>query len=422
MSNSFAIAAVTKTLRNLIAKRVADELGSGSVTVRPPDKARDNGDSGNQINIFLYQTVPNAAWRNQDLRNRVKPGEIGQAPLALNLYYLITAYGQDNDDISSHRLLGTAMRVLHDRCILNPIEIKNALAESDLQNQIERVRINPVTLSLEELSKLWSCFQTQYRISAAYEASVILIESDRPVKAPLPVLTRGSEDKGIIAQTNLTPPFPTLEKVEPPNQQPSVRLDEVLTLRGHHLDSEDNKVYVMFTQADFTEPIKVELPAGTATELKISMSDPVDNQVSIWPQGKEPSTWRIGIYTVAVQVKRHNKEQTSNALPFSLAPRIESGNLVLKKNLLTLTPQPPVQSGQKVVLLLGDQEFFPKEIEPTSNLSQSISSLVFDIKGTTRGSYFFRLRVDGVDSILVVRSGTSPVFDQNQKVEIPESL
>lgn len=418
MSNSLAIAAVTKTLRNLIAKGIADELGSGNITVRPLDKARDNGDSGNQINIFLYQTLPNAAWRNQDLRNRVKPGETGQAPLALNLYYLITAYGQDNDDILSHRLLGTAMRVLHDHCILNPSEIKDALAESDLQNQIERVRINPVTLSLEELSKLWSCFQTQYRISAAYEVSVILIESDRPVKAPLPVLTRGSEDKGIIAQTNLTPPFPTLETVEPPYQQPSVRLGEVLTLRGHHLDSEDKKVYVLFTQAHFTEPIKVELSTGTATELKISMSD----RVGIWPQGKEPSTWQIGIYTVAVQVKRNNKKQTSNALPFSLAPRIDSSNLVLKRNLLTLTPRPSVRSGQKVVLLLGDREFLPKEIEPTPNRNRSISSLVFDIKGTTRGSYFFRLRVDGVDSILVDRSGTSPVFDQSQKVEITESL
>ncbi len=410
MSNSLAIAAVTKTLYNLISKGIADELGSGNVTVRPPDKARENGDSGNQINIFLYQTLPNAAWRNQDLRNRVKPGETGQAPLALNLYYLITAYGQNNDDILSHRLLGTAMRVLHDHCILNPIEIKNALAESDLQNQIERVRINPVTLSLEELSKLWSSFQTQYRISAAYEVSVILIESDRPVKTPLPVLTRGSEDKGIIAQTNLTPPFPTLEIVEPQHQQASVRLDEILTLRGYHLDSEDSEVSVFFMQPRFADPIEVKLPAGTATELKISISD----RAGIWPPEKEPSTWPIGIYSVTVQVKRDGRKQISNALPFSLAPIINLNNLNIERNLLTLTSQPPVQLDQRVVLLLGDKEFFPKEIE----LNQRISSLVFDIKGTNSGNYFFRLRVDGVDSILVDRSGTSPVFDQSQNVKI----
>ncbi|WP_413167485.1 DUF4255 domain-containing protein [Capilliphycus salinus ALCB114379] len=414
MSNSLAIAAVTQTLRNLIFRGIASELGSGSVTARPPDKARDNGDSGNQINIFLYQTSPNAAWRNQDLRNRVKPGETGQPPLALNLYYLITAYGQDNEDILSHRLLGTAMRVLHDHCILNPGEIKNALETSDLQNQIERVRITPITLSLEELSKLWSCFQTQYRISAAYEVSVILIESDRPVKAPLPVLTRGSEDQGIIAQTNLTPPFPTLETVEPPDRQPGVRLGEVLTLRGHHLDSEDNKVYVIFMQARFAESIKVELSAGTATELKIFISD----QAGIWPPGKEPSSWPIGIYTIAVQVKRDEKEYTSNALPFSLVPRINLDNLALDKNLLTLTSQPPVQSGQKVVLLLGDRELFP-QFDEDPNLANKMK---FNIKGIPAGEYFLRLRVDGIDSLLIDRSKTLPVFDKSQKVKIPESL
>lgn len=418
MSNSLAIAAVTKTLRNLIAKGIASELGSGSVTARPPDKARDNGDSGNQINIFLYQTLQNAAWRNQDLRNRLKPGETGQPPLALNLYYLITAYGQDNDDILSHRLLGKAMRVLHDHSILNPGEIKNALAESDLHSQIERVRINPVTLSLEELSKLWSCFQTQYRISTAYEVSVILIESDRPVKAPLPVLTRGSEDKGIIAQTNLTPSFPTLETVEPPNNQPSVRLDEVLTLRGHHLNREKSKVYALFSHPSFAKPIKVELPAQTATELNIPLSD----QAGIWSPGEEPSNWQIGIYSVAVQVIQDQKEQTSNTLPFSLAPRIPIpiDKSKVKENLLTIKCSPLVHRGQRVVLFIGDRELHP-DPDTDPDATNKIKNLVFNIKGIPAGNYFVRLRVDGVDSLLVDRSGKTPVFvsDPNSMVEIP---
>jgi len=46
-------------------------------------------------------------------------------------------------------------------------------------------------MSLEDVSKLWTTFQTQYRISAAYEVSVVIIESSRIVKTPLPVLTRG---------------------------------------------------------------------------------------------------------------------------------------------------------------------------------------------------------------------------------------
>jgi Pvc16 N-terminal domain len=259
MSNSLAIAAVTTTLRNLITPAILNELGSGTVTAKPPDKAREPGDNGNQINIFLYQVLPNGSLRNMDLPNRVKPGETGQPPLALNLYYLMTAYGKDNDDILAHRLLGKAMQILHDFAVLNPADIKTALAESELHNQLERVRITLQPMSTEEVSKLWATFQTQYRISASYELSVVLIDSSRSVKTLLPALTRGSGDQGIFAQADMTPPFPTLEAVQPPNQQPSVRLGEVFSLKGHHLDSDDGRLVVLLMHPRFIAPRTLSL-------------------------------------------------------------------------------------------------------------------------------------------------------------------
>lgn len=414
MSNSLAIAAVTKTLRNLIAKGIADELGSGSVTARPPDKARDNGDSGNQINIFLYQILPNAAWRNQDLTNRVKPGETGQAPLALNLYYLITAYGQDNDDILSHRLLGAAMRVLHDRCILHPIEIKDALAESDLQNQIERVRINPVTLSLEELSKLWSCFQTQYRISAAYEVSVILIESDRPVKAPLPVLSYSFGEKGAIADSNLIPPFPTLNLLQLPNPELSVRLGELFTIQGHHLDGSSVRVLLQHLRWKNSIELPPELILNkTATEIKVQLPKDTNSLA-----GNVNNNWLAGLYTVKVVVTQNARVRTSNELVFALAPEINNPSILqdISKGMKTLNLEchPHVVPEQKVSLLLGDRELIPQPV------LEKTDTLVFDITAIVNDQYFIRLRVDGVDSLLLVdRAGKTPVFDQNQKINIP---
>ncbi|WP_143288178.1 Pvc16 family protein, partial [Calothrix rhizosoleniae] len=115
MSNSLAIAAVTTTLRYLLQRRF-DSNGSGSVivTTKPLDKARDNnnnGNGGNQVNLFLYQTQSNAAWRNMDIPTQVKPGETGLPPLALNLYYMLTTYAQNDDfpEPTSHNLLGEAM-------------------------------------------------------------------------------------------------------------------------------------------------------------------------------------------------------------------------------------------------------------------------------------------------------------------------
>jgi hypothetical protein len=46
------------------------------------------------------------------------------------------------------------MRILHDHPLLGTREIRDALADNDLDAQIERVRITPTTMSLEEMSKL----------------------------------------------------------------------------------------------------------------------------------------------------------------------------------------------------------------------------------------------------------------------------
>ena len=74
MSTALAIAAVTNALVNLLGD--VDEVAGGTqVTAKPLDKARDNV-QGHQLNVFLYQTAPDAAWRNQELpsstRRRVR--------------------------------------------------------------------------------------------------------------------------------------------------------------------------------------------------------------------------------------------------------------------------------------------------------------------------------------------------------------
>ena len=64
MSNASAIAAVTATLQAILAQRVVldPDLTDPTVTVLPLDKARGSNTT-NQLNLFLYRFVPNAAWR-----------------------------------------------------------------------------------------------------------------------------------------------------------------------------------------------------------------------------------------------------------------------------------------------------------------------------------------------------------------------
>ncbi|HKN83724.1 MAG TPA: DUF4255 domain-containing protein, partial [Pyrinomonadaceae bacterium] len=199
MSNSRAIAAVTATLRSLIERGFdpakdpnADPLVQGTaVTMQPPDEARGANPPERQLNLYLYQVMPNAAYRNADMPRQVRPGETGQPPLALNLYYLLTAYAIDDQQPVSHRILGRAMAVLNDHPLLGRREIETAFPNSGLSDQFERIRLSLQPLALEDIFKLWSGFQTHYRLSAAYEATVVLIDSTRPGSAPMPVLQRG---------------------------------------------------------------------------------------------------------------------------------------------------------------------------------------------------------------------------------------
>ena len=67
---------------------------------------------------------------------------------------------------------------------------------------------------------------------------------------------------------------------------------------------------------------------------------------------------------------------------------------------------------QSVALLLSDHEFVPNAI------TVQTGSLTVATTGLTAGDYWVRLRIDGVDSLLVDRTRTPPVFDPTQKVTV----
>ncbi|MEQ1903085.1 MAG: DUF4255 domain-containing protein [Pirellulaceae bacterium] len=418
MSNHLAIAAVTATLRNLIIRGLP-ELPNQNVTTKPPDKAHAANSSSDQINIFLYQTVPNGAWRNRDLPRQVKSGETGQPPLALNLHYLITAYGQGDDETLSHRWLGKAMSVLHDHPLLGAQEIKDAVfntdfSGSDLENQLERVRITPQPLSVEEMSKLWTTFQTQYRVSAAYQVEVVLIESTRPAHTPLPILTRGKDDSGVGAQGDLISPFPTLTNVlpdvDPPGSQTIALLGDTLILSGHHLDG--TEVAVELKHPRVPQPLQLPTIIATATTIKITIPN-------------QPQTFPVGIYTVAAVIKRPGEtfQRRTNELPLAIAPIIETNPPVsaIRNNnqvTVTLACNPSVLPEQRVALLLGSEEVLA---EPHSATTSNLTFVAKDapVGKFAPGNYFVRLRVDGVDSLLIDRTVTPPKFKSSQMVVVP---
>lgn len=412
MSNALGIAAVTATLQHLIEKGIEPEGAGIAVTTRPPDKARSGGGVPNQVNLFLYQTMPNGAWRNMDIPRQVRPGETGHPPLALNLSYLVTAYGENDDDVRGHRLLGRAMSALDDFPVLGSEEINQILLpESGLREQVERVRITLQPLSLDEMSKLWTTFQTQYRISAAYQVSAVLIESTRPTRAPLPVLKRGEQDRGVTAVAGAAP---SLREIRLPLSQPSVRLGENVALIGDQLTIVDT--VARFSSLRLAGPVELPLAAGErAGEVLVHIPDKIEDSNAL-------TRWTPGFFTVAL-VTRHSgvPAMVSNELALALAPQITATPLGAAAGTvnLTITCEPRLVANQRILLVFGDRQVEPQTVTTPADPSQP-TTLTFTVPNVVAGRYLVRLRVDGVDSISVVYAGTPPTpsFDPTQQVTI----
>jgi len=422
MSNSTAIAATTATIQNLlqhqIPKRDAGIPGL-KVTTLPPDLAR-KGINDPQLNIFLYQTTVNAAWRNLDIPTQVRPGESANPPLALNLHYMLTAYGSENDDESvSHRVLGGAMSVLHDHPLLDAQEISDALAGSGLETQFERVRITPIALPMDEMSKLWTALQSNYRLSAGYEITVLLIDSERPMKAALPVLRRGADDRGPNAAASRAP---TLDSVRYPRSQQAARLGDDIVLVGSQLVVAATTVQLTHVQSN--ESVVVTPMTG---------DNPGEIKIHVPTQAEDPNAitnWTAGFYTISVVVQRPSGPPwISNEIGFALAPTITklnpttnpAGALNLEVSCL-----PRLAAGQRVLVLLGDSQAAVTSVDnppPAANDPSLAKFALANVAKNADGSqkrYTVRLRVDGVDSIPVIVTGVPPLpaFDPAQQVVI----
>lgn len=401
MSNALAIAAVTATLRNLLQAAIAPLAPGALVTVRPLDRARENL-TVDSVNLFLYNTGPDAAWRNADLPG-VHPGEPASPPLALTLSYLVTSYSHADDDLISHRLLGGAMSALNQTPVLDPAAIKTALAGNDLYLQAERVKVTPDLLDIEEISKLWTAFQTNYRISAAYSVSAVLIQNPLGASAPLPVLSRGPGDRGPAAQPSAAAPG-VLRSVAPADGQLSARLGGVIVLTGDELGGTSVRARLTNQRRAMT----VTVPAISATGSLVQVRLPGN-----------PATFPAGIWTAQAVISRAGQpDLVTNGLPFGLAPTVTNLPLTVTRNAsgtatITLDCQPQIGSDQDCALLLGAQPVAAESPRPAL-----ASAVTFTVPHAVPATYPVRLRVDSIDSLLVDAAAVPPAYDPSQVVVI----
>jgi hypothetical protein len=394
-------------LKNLLDNALVDNsLSSGTsspvtVTLIAPNRIKTNGDEKSQLNLYLYHVTPNSGWYNADLPSRDNDGNrLSNPPLALDLHYLLTAYGAD--DFDSEILLGYAMQMLHETPVLTRDAIRQTLdpvsplanllppalgaqAADDLADQVEQIKLTPEFLSTEEMSKLWTAMQTGYHTSVGYQASVVLIQKRLSIRSPLKV-----RDRKLFVM-----PFrqPALDSISPQMIQAGGKL----TLQGSNLANQN-------TALNFS---------GVSAAPDLMTDSRIDATL--------PAGLQAGVNTVQVMLpldlgtpnEPHGGFQ-SNSVAFMLIPQIAAPlpATAPRGSTLTVSVTPPVGRAQNAALLLGS-EMIP--IPARAPTPATTNTLDFPIPSDLPPGVplLARIQVDGAQSSLVVDTNkVSPTFNQ----------
>jgi len=393
MSNYLAIATVTAALQQLLLQAVTLAVPNANVGFRRPDGKENNKDA--RVNIYLYRVTPNAAYRNADLPTRRGDGSLVHKPLtALDLHYLLTFHGVE-EQLEPQRMLGAVVSKMQSQPLLSTQNIQQAEANfsflepsSGLENQVERIRFTPASLSLEEFSKLWSAFfQVEYSLAVVYQASVVLIESpDDMAQTALPVQMRTIQ-AAPFAQPVITRVTSSAGEGQPilPTSQLVIQgtdlLGELTTVRiGNSVVTPAH-----VTQTTIKMPVPTGLPAGI---LGLQVIQQLQLGVPPTPHpGYESNVAAIVLQPVIVP-----QPSTGTQVVVNISPAVQPGqNVTLLLNRTTAAaPAPPAAF-----------------IFTLPALTVAASTLTFNISKVPGGGavYFVRVKVDGAESPLNLNPG-----------------
>jgi hypothetical protein len=209
-----AVYNVTRALRMLLHNELVKVSTSAVVTLLPPG---DQLPAVSGLNLYLYRVLESPSTKNQPWPGDRQTPPSNQPALGLQLFYLMTPLGMRPDDNSfqlgddGHTMLGAAMLTFQAYPILNDIHIpatastpgfdSDTVLPSFLRNSYEKVKLMLMPMGLEELSKIWATINQPYRLSVAYEVSLVQLTPTLPPRV----------DAGIV----IRPPIPTIIAWQP---------------------------------------------------------------------------------------------------------------------------------------------------------------------------------------------------------------
>jgi len=407
VSDFLAVAGVTSVIRWMLIDALASSGlhsvfgATPSVTALPPDRIVVGDTEQPQLNLFMYHVGLNAAFRNVDLPELDSGGRrLSSPPLALDLHYLLSAYGRS--ELDGEILLGWAMQQLHEQRVLTRDLVQSALSASaaapgastevqavgltTLADQAELVKLTPQALTTEDVYKLWTAFQARYRATTGYMASVVLLQRGRSAHAGLPVQTRNILVEP-LARPVITEITPAL-----------VTSGSVLTLRGWNF------------VGDAVADTMISFDGGAP--LTPDLLQPQTVRITV------PATLLAGVRSVQVVRNIRFGAPTdphagllSEPATFLLLPTIVGPPAsVAVGTPLTLTIDPPVGRRQRAVLLIGNQsvELDPRPLSDPETQATLGFPIPAGFTPVPAPGAPLRVRIDGAESPITLDTTLAP--------------
>jgi hypothetical protein len=199
------------------------------VTLLPPG---DQLPEVSGVNIYLYRVLESPFTKNHPWPGDRQTPPSDRPALGLQLFYLMTPLSKKPDDNSfelgddGHTMLGAAMLSLQENPVLNDVHIPptatttgfdaDTVLPAFLRNSYEKVKFMLAPVGLEELSKIWATINQPYRLSVAYEASLVELTptAPPPVDAGIVITTKPMIIDWQAAQlSSLLPPSGALVRI-----------------------------------------------------------------------------------------------------------------------------------------------------------------------------------------------------------------
>lgn len=338
---------VTRTLTELVRRAIAASPAKPAQTVHvtslPPDRVTED----NQIGIYLYHLVEEAAIKNQTWRGR--PDQpIRFSPLGLNLHYIVTAHSDNAESEGPYReqlLMGLTARALHDTPIIDDDTRVGGfkIVPVSMVGDENRLRVSLRHVPVNEAVSYWTAGSHPLRLCAYYEVSVVMIDPDEPTSASGRVLTWGVDTfigglpRLIASRSTVTFTIPGETVPRAIDIQPAqTAIGDRLTLQGTGLGS--GAIELLVRAAAWSAARVVGSAWGLSSagdEVSVVIQRDVDGELTI------PGTWAASLRITRVTTRADGTTKSAavltNETPFQIAPSITALTPVSATGVFTAT-------------------------------------------------------------------------------------